>query len=250
MKTGLAAALLLLASAASAAPKKSAAPAKSTAAVEGLPLLPAPTGPITVDLVARRFEEFDLKVKTLSADFRQVVKWDESGVQQAVEGSLSFHKPDLIHIDHRVPADQTIVADGTWLWVWRKETNQVVQTRLEDWKKSEPVAQGLLDFGNYSQLLKTYDVAVASVSAPGEGGHRTFEVVLKPKDKPSQFTLTLRMSTADFFPAQTELKVGGVFVRSIFTGIRYNPVLKDALFRFTPPADADFFQNFKPPRND
>jgi outer membrane lipoprotein-sorting protein len=260
MRLGLAAAALLAPCLAWSAPvgktihknRQAAAPAasKSSATAEGLPLLAPPTGPITVELVTRRFEQFDTTVNTLSADFRQVVRWDESGVQQAVEGSLEFHKPNLLRIEHRLPENQTIIADGNWLWVWRKETNQVVQTKLEDWKKSEPVAQALLDFGNYAQLLKTYSVAIGTVSAPGADGHRSFEVVLKPKDKPAQFTLTMRLSTADFFPAQTELRVGGVLVRSLFTGIRYNPALKDSRFQFTPPADADVFQNFKPPRTE
>ncbi|MBI3554593.1 MAG: outer membrane lipoprotein carrier protein LolA [Elusimicrobia bacterium] len=242
-------------SASSAAKEKAKKPApgahaKAPGAGAGLPLLPPPTGPITVELVTKRFEEFDLAVNTLSADFRQVVRWDESGVQQAVEGSLEFHKPNLLRIEHRLPENQTIVADGIWLWVWRKDNNQVVQTKLEDWKKSEPVAQGLLDFGNYAQLLKTYEVSVGSVSAPGADGHRAFDVVLRPKEKSAPFTLTMRVSTADFFPTQTELRVGGVLVRSIFSALRYNPELAESRFQFTPPADADVFQNFKPPRTE
>ncbi len=223
-----------------------AAPTVSTTTLRAALLAP-PTAPITLDLIIRRLEESDIKLTTLAADFRQVVHWDESGVSQAVEGSLKFHKPNLLRIEHRLPESQIIVADGLWLWIWRRGENQVVQTRLEEWKKSEPVAQGLLDFGNYAQLLKNYTVAIATISAPQADGHRSLEVTLHPKDTPEQFSLTLKMSTRDYFPSQTELRVGQVRVSSLFSHLRYNPAILDSDFKFTPPPDADVFQNFKPP---
>jgi outer membrane lipoprotein-sorting protein len=231
-------------------PNPVSAVAASTPAAQGLPLLSPPTGPVTVEMVISRFEQFDAKVNTLSANFRQGVRMDESGVDQSVEGALEYHKPNLLRIEHRLPESQTIVADGTWLWVWRKDSNQVVQTRLEDWKKSEPLAEGLLDFGNYSKLLKTYDVSIATVSAPGPDGHARFELLLKPKDKTAAFSLTMQMTTADFFPTQTELRAGSILARTVFTDIRYNPAIPEARFKFTPPPDADVFQNFKPPKTE
>lgn len=226
----------------------SAAPSTPTA--QGLPLLPPPTGPVTVEMVISRFEEFDGRVNTLSADFKQGVRMDESGVDQSVEGSLEYRKPNLLRIEHRLPESQTIVDDGSWLWVWRKDSNQVIQTRLEDWKKSEPLAEGLLDFGNYSKLLKAYDVSIATVSAPGPDGHRRFELLLRPKDKSAAFSLTMKMTTADFFPSSTELRAGNILARTAFSNIRYNPEIPAARFQFTPPADADVFQNFKPPKTE
>lgn len=230
------------------APAAAAAPAKSTETAQGLPLLSPPTGPVTVDMVIARFEEFDGKVKTLAAEFTQSIRMEEAGTQQSVEGTLEYGKPNLLRIEHSRPERQTIVADGTWLWVWRRENNQVVQTKLEDWKKSEPLAEGLMDFGNYAKLLRTYSVAVATVSAPGPDGHRDLELVLRPKEKPSAFSLTMRLSTANFFPSQTELRTGAVAARTTFSNIKYNPSLAESRFQFTPPPDADVFQNFKPPR--
>jgi outer membrane lipoprotein-sorting protein len=163
-----------------------------------------------------------------------------------VEGDVSFKKPDLLRLVHRIPEPQTVVSDGTWLWVFRHSTKQVIQTRLDAWRKSEPLAQGLMDFGKSADLLTRYDATLSTVTAPGADGYRRFEVTLKPKDKKSgdaDFDLVLKASEKDYFPAEAVLRVGRARIRSLFENVRYNPELPDAEFRFSPPKDADVFQS-------
>lgn len=248
------AALALLPALAWAAPKTGKPEVKrstQTSAVDySLPLYKASTAAITVPLVLERFTAFDENLKSLSCEFAQVVDWRQSGVAQIVEGRLEYRKPQLLHIDQRSPEGQAMVSDGTWLWIHRFSTDQVIQTKLEDWKRSEPLAQGLLDFGNYAEMLQRYDVTISTVSAPDAKGHRRVELTLKPKDKKSaeDFALKLKLSTRDFFPEETELRAGQVAVRSSFRRVRYNPPIGDERFKFTPPPGADVFQNFKPPK--
>ncbi len=248
------ASLVLLPSLVAAAPaKKKSTPrplvAKDTETYS-LPLYPPTTAPITVPLVIERFTEFDGKLKSMTCEFSQAVRWEQSGVAQNVEGSLEYRKPELIHIEQKQPEPQTMVSDGAWLWIWRKSTNQVIQTKLEDWKRSEPLAQGLLDFGNYADMLRKYDVSISTIGAPDAGGYRELELALRPKErsKSGEFVLRLRLTTKDFFPDETNLEAGQVVVRSSFKNIRYNPPIKDERFQFTPPAGADVFENFKPPK--
>lgn len=209
------------------------------------------TAPVTAALILERFEAFDRGLETLTADFRQLVRWEEGGgAPQGTEGSLEFMAPNRLRIEHRLPEPQTLVADGRWLWIWRKSTNQVIRTSLEDWKQSEPLAQGLLDFGRYAELLRRYDVAVATVSAPGADGHREAQVRLKPKQPPEKgdFVLILKLSTKDFFPRQTEMSIGEVTITCRFSNVKRNAPLKAERFHFAPPPGADVFNNFKPPR--
>jgi outer membrane lipoprotein carrier protein len=232
-------------------PNSSAAtPIASTTSVapSSLPLLPAPTQPISLPLVLQRFEDLDKNLKSLQADFTQYVAWDASGTKQTVEGAVEFRKPDLLRIEQRVPEPQTVVADGSWLWIYRPSTNQAIKANFADWKKTEPMAQGLLDFGNYARRFQAYDVTLATAAAPAADGHRLVTLTLKPKAKGEDFALTLKLSTRDYFPAETELRAGGVAIHSFFSNIRYNPALPDARFRFTPPAGADVFENPKPPK--
>jgi outer membrane lipoprotein carrier protein len=251
MKTRLLAVLLLIPAAARAArPAAKAAKAKvavsSSAAGVELPAYAASTAALTIDLIEARFAQLDGRINTLRADFSQFARMDGSDTVQQVEGDVLFKKPDLMRLTHRLPEKQTVVSDGTWLWVYRPSTNQVIQTRLDAWRKNEPLAKGLLDFGHSADLLKRYAAAVSTVSAPGTDGYRTFIIVLTPKPEEhaagdADFTLTMKASTKDFFPYETALRVGRASIRSTFANVRLNPELPDESFRFTPPAGADVF---------
>lgn len=241
-------AVLLCAPSAAVAAKKArpAVAVSSAAAGSPLPSFAPSTATITVALVAEQFKKFDDSLKTLKADVRQFVRLEGSDTVQSVEGTVTFKKPDLLRLVHRLPEPQTVVSDGTWLWVHRHSTKQVIQTRLDAWRRSEPLAQGLLDFGKSADLLSRYDASVSSVSAPGADGHRRFEVTLRPKEKgkdQADFELTLKASTKDWFPAEASLRVGRARIRSLFENVRYNPELPAAEFQFSPPQDADVFQS-------
>lgn len=224
----------------------------SAAAGTALTEYAASTSPLTLEQIGLRFAETDAKIETLKASFRQSVRMEGSDVVQTVEGDVLFKKPDLLRLTHRIPEPQTIVSDGTYLWVYRNSTNQVIQTRLEAWRKSEPLAQGLLDFGKSADMLSRYDTSLTTVSAPGADGHRIFTLTLKPKaeDKKkgedSDFVLTLRASTKDFFPGDATLTVGRASIRSRFEDVRLNPAIPAAEFKFTPPPDADLFKSPEP----
>jgi outer membrane lipoprotein-sorting protein len=223
----------------------------SAAAGSALTEYAASTAPLTLDQIGLRFAETDAKIETLKASFRQSVRMEGSDVVQTVEGDVLFKKPDLLRLTHRSPEPQTVVSDGTYLWVYRNSTNQVIQTRLETWRKSEPLAQGLLDFGKSADMLSRYDTSLTTVSAPGADGHRAFTLTLKPKaaDKKKggdDFILTLRASTKDFFPGDATLTVGRASIRSRFENVRLNPELRAEEFKFTPPPDADLFKSPEP----
>lgn len=242
MRTLAAAMFLFLALPAAAAPsgKGKRQPAKADPAY-ALPLSPATTAEITVPLILERFERFDAGMNTLSGEFRQSVHSQDTGQSQTVTGTLAYRKKDRLRVEHLAPEPQTLVCDGSRVWVWRPANGQVIRSKLDEWKKSQPLAQGLLDFGNYAGLLKRYDVSVATVSAPGPDGHRSLALALKPLDpsRGGDFRLVLRLSTRDFFPFDSELRVGAVTARTTFSGIRFNPDLPESQFQFRPPPGAD-----------
>lgn len=257
MRSLLGATLLLLAAASvHSKPTKSPAKAETKVAVStasagtALTEYAPSTAPVTLQLIASRFAETDAKIVTLKASFRQFVHMDGSDVTQSVEGDLLFKKPDLLRLTHKIPEPQTVVSDGTWLWVYRNSTNQVIQSRLDAWRKSEPLAQGLLDFGKSADLLSRYAAEITTVTAPGADGHRTFTLALKPKTPAkgddADFVLTLKASTKDYFPGDATLRVGRAVIRSVFEGVRLNPEIPDSAFQFKPPSDADLFKSPEP----
>lgn len=213
-----------------------------------LPSYAPSTGTLTNELIAQHFAANDAKIRTLKASFRQFVRLEGSDMVQSVAGDVAFKKPDFLRLTHRVPEPQTVVSDGTWLWVYRRSTNQVIQTRLDAWRQSEHMASGLLDFGRSAELLTRYKTAITTVSAPGADGHRTFVLTLTPKETPGteDFVLSLKADTRDYFPRDATLRVGRAVIRSIFEGVRLNPEIPDEVFHFAPPADADLFKSPEP----
>ena len=225
-----------------AKPKPETAVSTAAAGVE-FPSYPPPAGEITLSQVAERFKETDSRIQSLKASFKQFVRMEGSDTTQSVEGDVLFRRPDLLRVTHRLPETQQIVSDGEWLWAYRPGTNQVIKTRLETWRKTEPLAQGLLDFGRSADLLERYDARIATTTPAGADGHRVIELVLKPKNAKAEFELTLKVSTKDFFPGDATLRVERASIHSIFSDVRLNPEIPDERFRFTPPKDADVFQS-------
>ncbi len=197
------------------------------------------TAPLTtLAAVSARLEAIESGLKGLSADFKQSVLFSASETAQEIEGSLQYSKPDRLRVEHHKPERQTIVSDGKSIWVHRKSQNQVIEASLKEWKASDPLLASLLDFGSYSSWLKKYDVSFSS--AP-------LELLLLPKTGPSEFNLRLRLNRWGF-PVETELAVSQMKVRTVLENLKINPDIRDSAFAFAPPAGADVFRNFKPPR--
>ncbi|MBI5629601.1 MAG: outer membrane lipoprotein carrier protein LolA [Elusimicrobia bacterium] len=196
--------------------------------------------PAALPLVLERLEERDRKTTSLSAHFSQIVRSPYSKDPQAVEGTIEFMKPNLLRIEHEKPERQTVVCDGTWLWFWRPATKQAIQTRYEDWKKSEPLTQAILDFGRYADLAKKYETSL---------GERELELILKPRGDKNAFELSLLLDSEDFFPREARLTAGDVSVETRFQRVIFNPEIKDkeTRFKFSPPKNAEIFRNFKTP---
>ena len=49
----------------------------------------------------------------------------------------------------------------------------------------------------------------------------------------------MRLSTRDFFPSESELRMGEMTARTVLSDVRFNPDLPETLFQFQPPAGAD-----------
>ncbi|TBR23440.1 outer membrane lipoprotein carrier protein LolA [bacterium] len=231
-------------------PKPAAKPAPPAVAASTAAFAWASTAPLTVADVLAHYEAMDAALVSLSARFEQSMTMKETGVASRVEGTLAYKKPDRLRIEHSRPEPQVVVADGKDIWIHRVERKQVVQASLADWKKADPAIGNLMEFGSYAKLLRTYDVAL-------DTGAARAALVLTPKTSSApapgapparDLTLRLVLSPDSLFPESTELVVGSLNVRTAFADTAFNPVLDDKAFVFTPPADADVFRDFKPPK--
>ena len=221
-----------------AEPAKSARP-KPPDAVSVEPFSVSTAAPRNVRELIAHFQEIDNRLKSLSARFTQSLTMADAGMAQRVDGTLEYEKPNRLRVEHMRPLRQVFVTDGSKVWVHRVDQNQVIESSLADWRKSDPLLNNLLDLGSYSKLMATYDVAFDTAS---------LRVTLTPKTKPqTPYALKLTLSGAWHFPAETELDVGATTVRTELRDLRFNPAIPDSRFRFVVPPGADVFDNFKLP---
>ena len=82
-----------------------------------LALLLVPIAAFAADSIAR-VDAYLARLKTLSAEFVQVVQDKHGQVTERATGTLSISRPDRFRWDYREPYAQTIVADGKKLWLY------------------------------------------------------------------------------------------------------------------------------------
>ena len=162
-------------------------------------------------------------------EFVQKVYDRKHKLTQEASGTLAFLRPGRFRWTYAKPYAQLIVGDGVKVWVYDEDLNQVTVRRLDRALGSTPAAL----LAGSKEIERAFNL-----SDQGEKDGLEW-VEAKPRDKDSNFE-TIRMGfsssglqimeLADSFGQTTVLK---------FSGMRRNPKLDAALFRFVPPKGAD-----------
>lgn len=176
-----------------------------------------------------RLKAFVAGAKTAEADFTQTVT-DKSGrVTQEASGKMAFARPGKFRWDYRAPYEQVIVGDGSKLWLYDVDLEQVTVKPLGDVIAGTPAA--LLAGDN--AIEKYFRLKNA-----GEGGGLEW-LEATPRTRDTTFErirmgfkgdVLVQMELFDFFGQRTTLKLSH-FAR--------NPSLAPSRFQFTPPKGAD-----------
>jgi len=176
-----------------------------------------------------RLNQFMSGTQTATGEFEQRIYSRERKLTQESRGSLAFSRPGKFRWTYAKPYSQLIVGDGTRVWVYDEDLNQVTVRRLDQALGATPAA-----------LLAGSNDALKAFTLKDEGTKEGLEwVEAVPRDKESTFERIRigfgssgleRMELTDAFGQMTVLR---------FTGLQRNPRLDPALFRFTPPKGAD-----------
>jgi len=169
-------------------------------------------------------------LKTLSANFNQVVRSRDDQVADRASGTLSLSRPDRFRWDYQQPYLQTIVADGKRLWLYDSDLEQVTVRDLEQGLGSTP-AMLLSGAGKVGE-------AFVSVGVQRQGDWTWCR--LRPKQDGSDFEQVSLAFDRSGGIAAMELrdKLGQATVIE-FGAVRRNLPLDERLFRFEPPPGAD-----------
>lgn len=183
----------------------------------------------TQALADSRLQEYISGTRTLSAQFTQVVT-DRTGRKiQESQGSLHLSRPGKFRWVYSKPFSQVVVGDGSRLWIYDQDLEQVTVRKLDQALGESPAA--LLAGNNEVEKLFAFRDA-------GEAEGLSW-LEATPRSKEGSFERVrmgfrggdiLAMEVRDNFGQITHLR---------FTGIRRNPRLSPDLFRFTPPRGVD-----------
>lgn len=178
---------------------------------------------------------FVADTKTARASFTQAVL-DKSGkVRQQSSGTMAFARPGKFRWVYQKPFEQVIVGDGSKIWLYDADLQQVTIKQLGQALGSSPAAllAGSKDIDKFYTLK----------DAGSRDGLEWLEAT--PKDKESTFT-GVRMGFAQNTLAAMEIKDNfGQTTVLKFTGLERNPSLPASEFRFTPPKGVDVISDQK-----
>ena len=191
------------------------------------PQPPAPGGDET-DGVAR-LESFLKNVKTLSADFRQELWTADQRLLETENGTLSLSRPNKFLWIYTDPVRLRVVADGTHLWTYDVELQQVTVAPFDSTVTSSPA---MLLSGDNS-VRDGFDV-VETYAADGLDW-----IKLVPKAGGTDFT-SIAIGFEGDIPQRLELVDGlNQVTRIVLANVMVNPPLDESLFDFHPPAGVD-----------
>ncbi|HQR53132.1 MAG TPA: outer membrane lipoprotein chaperone LolA [Burkholderiales bacterium] len=176
-----------------------------------------------------RLKAFVEQTRSASADFSQTVV-DRGGKKiQEASGNLQFSRPGKFRWTYDTPYQQLIVGDGSKLWIFDKDLNQVTARKLDDALGASPAA--LLAGDN--AIEKNFELK----NAAAKDGLEWLEAT--PKSSETTFErIRMGFKGADLDTMELKDQFGQLTVIR-FTDLKRNPALSPELFRFTPPQGAD-----------
>lgn len=179
-----------------------------------------------------------MKMHTMQADFTQNISTQKERSGQATRGQMALQRPGKFRWDIKKPVAQLIIANGTRLWVYDKDLEQVT---IRKFNSAEGQTPALLLSDKDLTLGKDY--IVKDLNNGNLAATQTF--LLLPKNKDNSFE-SIRLDFMQQQIKQMELKDRLGHTTTIrFQNIKLNAPLAAALFTFNPPAHVDVIDETK-----
>ena len=205
--------------------------------VAGVLLLPFPASAQMPDLdaVINGLESTYGKMNDLKADFTQVAKNRSLGQDVKAEGTVYLKKGGKMRWEYKSPSPQQIVSDGTYLWVYTPELNQVNKGDAPK-ALAGPAGSFLQGLG---KVREEFTVRFLNPANKTDGAGRPVLDLTPKKPTPLLTRLVLTLDPKDYVVREAVLydQLQNTVTMS-FNRVVMNSGLSDTLFAFTPPKGA------------
>ena len=174
---------------------------------------------------AKRLNKLLTNTKSMTANFSQTTKGANSGT---FKGTMSVQRPNNFRWETKSPSEQLIVANGSSMWIYDKDLEQVTKQNVDSQVGNTPA---LLLSGDPSKIDKNFKITQPYANKN--------YYVLYPKSDSSSFK-SLSMSFSGGKPVMMVLNDSlGQTTTIKFSGIKMNPSIGSSQFKFTPPKGVD-----------
>ncbi len=182
-------------------------------------------------------ENFLVNTRSGTAAFTQTITppvrvGETTSRSRVSSGTFAFQRPDRFSFEYRKPFDQTIVADGTTLWLYDPDLNQVTRRVQAQVLGATPAAL-VASAASLTKLAEVFEFK----SVPDADGLSWAQATPRQRDGQikqvrvgfSQGQLAV-LDMEDSFGQRSTIR---------FDGFKANVSLAPDAFRFVPPAGAD-----------
>ncbi len=187
---------------------------------------------LTVSDVAQKVEGAQNSIQDAQMDLEMEMKDSLSGAEQKSRASVSMKSPDKIYAHYTKPEEQFLYVGGSLSQMYQPGQKTVYQQRTGKGKRAEPVYLGV------GKQLKKY-IGISKVTLCRNNDNEV-GLLFIPNDKMTAGFDKMRVyiHKKDWWPYQVEMETPSMNTKAKFSNFSFNKGLKDELFKFTPPKDA------------
>jgi outer membrane lipoprotein carrier protein len=187
--------------------------------------------------VVRKVQDRYDQTQNFAADFTQEMRIEAGGQVLKSGGKVWFKRPGRMHWEYLTPEKQTIIADGTTLWIVQPADNQVLKAPLQNAFESRTPVSFLL---GVARLEKDFR---ATLLEPAEDGKLRLQLDPAKAEDGSLGALILDVDPETFdVTAATIRDPLGNTTRVELIAVERNGKVDDALFSFERPAGMDVIE--------
>ena len=176
-----------------------------------------------------RLERFLSQLDTMEAQFVQTLINPRGELIEESRGMLWLSRPGKFRLHYTNPYEQLYVADGSKMWMYDRDLEQVTVKEQTDALGSTPAL-----------LLSSSEPLENNFSIKELGAHEGFLwLELKPKAADSNFDFVRLAIEGDVLRAMEMVDGFGQTTRLFFETVVRNQKIADDKFRFQPPPGVD-----------
>jgi outer membrane lipoprotein carrier protein len=187
--------------------------------------------PVWAEDAEQRLKTALKNMDNLSAEFKQTLLDEDKNVVQQSSGTLALQRPGKFAWIYTEPFEQRIIADGSELWVYDVELDQVTVKPMDESISNAPIMI-LMKESDVTQQFNVIEV-----------GQRKFLfwIELEPREKDLEYQRIFigledgnvrAMELQDQFGQSTQI---------VFDNLRLGVVHNPATFKFVPPEGVDVY---------